>query len=137
MKLFTVISAIAFIITIGWIVYEAQIPSPALGVSRPTLGGKYRTWSSVTSSDASGGITVWSTSTDETFGLHSMFISVDTEMQVEVYDGSNLIATGSFGANGGACPILDLASNAPGNDLTVTTSKAGFISVTVTGDSMW
>jgi len=92
----------------------------------------------VNSADASGGVTIWATHTDERFQIGSLFISSDTAMTVTLYDGALAIPV-YVGANGGACPNIKPGwqSHTQGNDLTFTTSSAGNITVVVTGESVW
>ena len=92
----------------------------------------------VNSANATGGVTIWATHTDERFQIGSLFISSDTQMTVTLYDGSLAIPV-YVGANGGACPNIKPGwqSHTQGNDLTFTTSTSGNITVVVTGESVW
>ena len=92
----------------------------------------------VNSANATGGVTIWATHTDERFQIGSLFISSDTLMTVTLYDGALAIPV-YVGANGGACPNIKPGwqSHTQGNDLTFTTSAVGNITVVVTGEAVW
>ena len=92
----------------------------------------------VNSANATGGVTIWATHTDERFQIGSLFISSDTAMTVTLYDGALAIPV-YVGANGGACPNIKPGwqSHTQGNDLTFTTSAVGNITVVVTGEAVW
>lgn len=92
-----------------------------------------------TSADATGGLTVWSIGTEERFGVGSMIISADTNMNVSFYSETYLLNTVYFNVNGGACPVFN-----PGwrglhkhDDLKIKTSAAGNISILVTGEILY
>ena len=120
----------------GTPVPEIPPPPPVVPLAAPPAS--YYPPRVVNSANATGGVTVWATHTDERFQIGSLFISSDTAMTVTLYDGSLAIPV-YVGANGGACPNIKPGwqSHTQGNDLTFTTSVAGNITVVVTGESVW
>lgn len=113
-----------------------EIPPPIVPMAAPPAS--YYPPRVVNSANATGGVTIWATHTEERFQIGSLFISSDTAMTVTLYDGSLAIPV-YVGANGGACPNIKPGwqSHTQGNDLTFTTSVAGNITVVVTGESVW
>ena len=120
----------------GTPVPEIPPPPPVEPLSGPPAS--YYPPRVVSSADATGGVTIWNTHTDERFQIGSLFVSTDTAMTVTLYDGALAIPIHT-GQNGGACPNLKPGwqSHTQGNDLSFTTSTTGNITVVVTGESIW
>jgi len=127
-----VVGAIIIAVVLGKIKFETPE-----AVAQVAGGQKYGAYYSVNTADASSGVTVWATSTDERFTIHTMLINGPVAMEVQLLDGSDEITTYYYGANGGSCPIYDLRSSTKGNDLSIKSNAAGQICVTVVGDSLW
>ena len=129
------VGCMAILIAIGiWIGIKTEV-HPVL--AQPVGGQNYYTYHSLNTTDATGGVTVWSTGINERFTIHGMFINGPVAMEVQLLDGSTEITTYYYAADGGAVPIFDLRSVAKGNDLTIKSNAAGQISVLVTGESLW
>ena len=90
-----------------------------------------------TSADASSGLTVWNTSTNERWQIDNMIIRSASAMAVEIYDEGTYLHTYYFNPNSGACPIYKIRSALAGNDLIVKTDTAGTISILVSGPPLW
>lgn len=133
-KVIVVGCIVAVIAGLVWIGITAD-PRPAL--AQPASGQQYYTYHSLNTADASGGVAVWTTSTEERFAIHTVMINGPVAMEVQFLDGTDEITTYYYGPNGGACPIYDLISNAKGNDLSIKSNVAGQINITVVGDSVW
>jgi len=89
----------------------------------------------VSSSDATGGVTVWDPTAGTKWVVTDLIISTDTAMTVTVKDGTTAILVLYLAANGGMVSNFQtpLESSAADNNLTVTASAAGNIAVTATG----
>jgi len=112
-------------------------PNPQQAFAQPASGQEYYDYHSLNTADASSGVTVWATSTEERFQIHTVIINGPVAMEVQLLDGATEITTYYYGVNGGACPIYDLRSAAKGNDLTIKSNAAGQINITVVGTSSW
>ena len=112
-------------------------PNPKQALAQPASGQNYYDYHSLNTADASSGVTVWATSTEERFQIHTVIINGPVAMAVQLLDGATEITTYYYGINGGACPIYDLRSAAKGNDLTIKSNAAGQINITVVGTSSW
>jgi len=88
----------------------------------------------VRSTDATGGVTLWSATTGKSHYITDIIVSVDTAMTVSIKDGTDIILEVYLAANGGF--IMNFQTPLKGSvntALNVTTSAAGNVSVTVTG----
>ena len=112
-------------------------PNPNQAFAQPASGQEYYDYRSLNTADASSGVAVWTTSTEERFQIHTVIINGPVAMAVQLLDGATEITTYYYGINGGACPIYDLRSAAKGNDLTIKSNAAGQINITVVGTSSW
>ena len=112
-------------------------PNPNQAFAQPASGQEYYDYHSLNTADASSGVAVWTTSTEERFQIHTVIINGPVAMAVQLLDGATEITTYYYGINGGACPIYDLRSAAKGNDLTIKSNAAGQINITVVGTSSW
>ena len=90
-----------------------------------------------TSADATSGLTVWNTHTEERWQIENLIVSSASAMAVEIYDGDTYLHTYYFNPNGGACPIYNIRSASAGNDLVIKTEQTGTISVLVSGPPLW
>ena len=115
----------------------AVSPDQPQAFAQPASGQEYYDYHSLNTADASGGVAVWTTSTEERFQIHTVIINGPVAMAVQLLDGATEITTYYYGVNGGACPIYDLRSAAKGNDLTIKSNAAGQINITVVGTSSW
>ena len=124
---------------VGAIVFICMAVSPdqPQAFAQPASGQEYYDYHSLNTADASGGVAVWTTSTEERFQIHTVIINGPVAMAVQLLDGATEITTYYYGINGGACPIYDLRSAAKGNDLTIKSNAAGQINITVVGTSSW
>jgi len=127
--------AIIVSVIVGVLLIASPNPNPAF--AQPASGQEYYDYHSLNTADASGGVAVWTTSTEERFQIHTVIINGPVAMEVQLLDGSDEITTYYYGVNGGACPIYDLRSAAKGNDLTIKSNAAGQINITVVGTSSW
>ena len=112
-------------------------PNPQQAFAQPASGQEYYDYHSLNTADASSGVAVWTTSTEERFQIHTVIINGPVAMEVTLLDGADEITTYYYGINGGACPIYNLRSTAKGNDLSIKSNAAGQISITVVGTSSW
>jgi len=89
----------------------------------------------VTSSDATGGVTIWTPAAGKKWVVTDLIISAGAAMTVTVKDGTTTILILYLAANGGAVSNFQtpLESTTADNNLTVTTSAAGNIAITATG----
>ena len=127
--------AIIVSVIVGVLLIASPNPNPAF--AQPASGQEYYDYHSLNTADASGGVAVWTTSTEERFQIHTVIINGPVAMAVQLLDGATEITTYYYGVNGGACPIYDLRSAAKGNDLTIKSNAAGQINITVVGTSSW
>jgi len=134
-KVIYIAGAIIVSVIVGVLLIANPNPNPAF--AQPASGQEYYDYHSLNTADASSGVAVWTTSTEERFQIHTVIINGPGAMQVQLLDGSDEITTYYYGANGGACPIYDLRSAAKGNDLTIKSNAAGQINITVVGTSSW
>ena len=89
----------------------------------------------VQSTDASGGVNLWVPASGKKFVITDIIASADTAMTLTFADGVTTIIEVYLAANGGfvsnfQTPIESTTAN---NNLTITASAAGNVSVTVTG----
>jgi len=85
----------------------------------------------VQSTDATGGVTLWSATSGKSHYITDIIVSVDTAMTVSIKDGTDIILEVYLAANGGfimnfQTPLKGTASTA----LNVVTSVSGKVSVT-------
>lgn len=125
---------IALIVGIVFVGVKVETP---LAHAQPASGQNYYDYHSLNTADARAGVAVWATSTDERFAIHTLTINGPVAMEVQLLDGAVEIQTYYYAADGGACPIYNLRSVAPGNDLSIKSNAAGQISICVVGDSLW
>ena len=130
-----IIVGICYILAVSGLITWLSATPPAL--AQPSSGQQYYTYHSLNTADASAGVVVWSTQTNERFAIHSVTINGPVGLSVQLLDGATEIQTYYYKADGGACPIYDLQSAAQGNDLSIKASGAGQISICVVGDSLW
>lgn len=90
-----------------------------------------------TSADATSGLTVWNTATEERWQIENLIVSSASAMAVGIYDEGTYLHTYYFNPNSGACPIYKIRSASAGNDLIIKTDQAGTISVLVSGSPLW
>ena len=112
-------------------------PNPKQALAQPASGQEYYDYHSLNTADASSGVAVWTTSTEERFQIHTVIINGPVAMEVTLLDGADEVTTYYYGVNGGACPIYDLRSALKGNDLSIKSNAAGQINITVVGTSSW
>jgi len=115
----------------------AVSPDQPIAFAQPAPGQQYYDYHSLNTADASGGVSVWATATEERFAIHTVMINGPVAMNVQLLDGTTEITTYYYAANGGACPVYDLMSKTKGNDLTIKSNAAGQICITVVGNSLW
>ena len=134
-KVIYIAGAIIVSVIVGVLLIASPNPNPAF--AQPASGQEYYDYRSLNTADASSGVVVWATSTEERFQIHTVIINGPVAMEVQLLDGTDEVTTYYYGINGGACPIYDLRSAAKGNDLTIKSNAAGQINITVVGTSSW
>ena len=134
-KVIYIAGAIIVSVIVGVLLIANPNPNPAF--AQPASGQEYYDYHSLNTADASGGVAVWTTSTEERFQIHTVIINGPVAMEVQLLDGATEITTYYYGINGGACPIYDLRSALKGNDLLIKSNAAGQINITVVGTSSW
>ena len=136
MKNIMYIAGVVVIASIIGILIAAS-PNPQRAMAQPADGQNFYDYHSLNTPDATTAQTVWATSTEERFQIHTVIINGPVALAVTLLDGATEIQTYYYGANGGACPIYNLRSATKGNDLSIKASGAGQISITVVGTSSW
>ena len=134
-KVIYIAGAIIVSVIVGVLLIASPNPNPAF--AQPASGQEYYDYHSLNTADASSGVAVWTTSTEERFQIHTVIINGPGAAEVQLLDGAAEITTYYYGANGGACPIYDLRSALKGNDLSIKSNVAGQINITVVGTSSW